>query len=113
MGEKKTLAISSPCKTVHLDNSPVVLKTDGEIIEDIRISCGVAAPTPIRCINAEKIGKGIKISEENIDKISKETLSNTKARDSWRGSKAFRQHLVIELARRGILELCGLKHLID
>jgi xanthine dehydrogenase FAD-binding subunit len=87
----------------------VVLKTDGKIIEDIRIACGVAAPTPVRCINAEKMGKGMEATPENIDKISKEALSNTKARDSWRGSKAFRQHLVVELARRGMMELCGLK----
>jgi len=87
----------------------VVLKTDGKTIEDIRISCGVAAPTPVRCTDAEEMAKGMEVSEENIDKMSKATISNIKARDSWRGSKAFREHLVYELTKRGTMELCGLK----
>ncbi len=86
----------------------VVLKHDGKIIEDIRIGCGVAAPTPIRCVDAENIGRGMVITPENIDAMAKATISNIRARDSWRGSKTFREHLVYELTKRGTKKLVGL-----
>lgn len=86
----------------------VVLKQTGNIIEDIRIGCGVAAPTPIRCVDAENIGRGMTISAENIDAMAKATISNVRARDSWRGSKTFREHLVYELTKRGTKKLVGL-----
>ncbi|MEX1308332.1 MAG: xanthine dehydrogenase subunit XdhB [Eubacteriales bacterium] len=86
----------------------VVLKHDGKMIEDIRIGCGVAAPTPIRCTDAENIGRGMAISEQNIDAMAKATISNIRARDSWRGSKTFREHLVYELTKRGTKKLVGL-----
>ena len=88
----------------------VVLKTDGKVIEDIRIACGVAAPTPVRCIDAENIGKGMAVNAAEIDQMAKATISNTKARDSWRGSKDFREHLVYELTKRGTMMLCGLEY---
>lgn len=86
----------------------VVLKHDGKTIADIRIGCGVAAPTPIRCTDAENIGRGMDITLENIDAMAKATISNIRARDSWRGSKTFREHLVYELTKRGTKKLVGL-----
>ena len=88
----------------------VVLKTDGKAIEDIRIACGVAAPTPVRCTDAENMAKGMPVNAAEIDKMAKATISNTKARDSWRGSKDFREHLVYELTKRGTMMLCGLEY---
>ena len=73
--------------------------------EDLRISLGVAAPTPVRCVQAEDFSKGLDISIENIEKISEKALMDAKPRNSWRGSKDFREHLIKELTKRGILEV--------
>ncbi|WP_291648531.1 xanthine dehydrogenase FAD-binding subunit XdhB [Clostridium sp.] len=73
--------------------------------KDLRISLGVAAPTPIRCLEAENFAKGIEINMNNIIEISEKALLNAKPRNSWRGSKDFREHLIKELTNRGILEV--------
>lgn len=75
------------------------------IIEDLRIALGVAAPTPIRCKEAEDYAKNKKITMENIEEIAKKTLLDARPRNSWRGSKDFRTHLIKELTKRGILEI--------
>ena len=75
------------------------------IIEDIRIALGVAAPTPIRCKEAEEYSKNKEITIENIEEVAKKTLLDARPRNSWRGSKDFRTHLIKELSKRGILEI--------
>lgn len=72
--------------------------------KDLRIALGVAAPTPIRCHEAEAFAKDKDINENTIKEIGKLALSQSKARDSWRGSKDFRQHLIETLTQRAIKE---------
>lgn len=72
---------------------------------ELRIALGVAAPVPVRCIEAENYGKGLDITIENIDKISGMALLDAKPRNSWRGSKDFRIHLIKELTKRAILKV--------
>ena len=83
----------------------VVLIEEDNKFKDLRIALGVAAPTPIRCIEAENYAKGIEINEENIESIAKETMKSTKARNSWRASKDFREHLIKVLTVRAIKEI--------
>lgn len=83
----------------------VVLVEEDNKFKDLRIALGVAAPTPIRCIEAENYAKGIEINEENIEAIAKETMKSTKARNSWRASKDFREHLIKVLTVRAIKEI--------
>ena len=73
--------------------------------KDLRISLGVAAPTPVRCLKAEEFAKGIEVNMKNIIEISERALLDSKPRNSWRGSKDFREHLIKELTKRGILEV--------
>ncbi len=73
--------------------------------KDLRISLGVAAPTPIRCSKGEEFAKGIEVNMKNIIEISEKALLDAKPRNSWRGSKDFREHLIKELTKRGILEV--------
>ncbi len=73
--------------------------------KDLRIALGVAAPTPIRCIQAEEFAKGIEVNMKNIIDISEKALLDAKPRNSWRGSKDFREHLIKELTKRGIIEV--------
>ena len=82
----------------------VKLSEDKKTITDVRIAYGVQGPTPLRAVTAESIGKGEKISSELLKKISEAVLEDIKPRDSWRASKALRQHIAVEMAHRGLLE---------
>ncbi|WP_346846558.1 xanthine dehydrogenase FAD-binding subunit XdhB [Clostridium sp. UBA871] len=73
--------------------------------KDLRIALGVAAPTPIRCKDAEKYALGLEYSEKNINNIAQYAVKSASARDSWRASKAYREHLIKELTVRGIYEV--------
>lgn len=80
----------------------VLIKEKNGIIEDLRIAYGVAGPTPLRATDAENFAKGKILSDEIIEEIGKECLKASKARDSWRASKAFREQLIEELPKRAI-----------
>lgn len=82
----------------------VVCNPKGNRFNDLRIALGVAAPTPIRCTEAEEFAKGKEINNETIKEIGTLALKSSKARDSWRGSKDFRQHLIETLTQRAIIE---------
>lgn len=90
----------------------VVSKVDLEtkILEDVRITFGVAAPVPYRCVETEELLKGQKLGEELYRKIEDSIRSEIHPRDSWRASKAFRLQIGGEIARRALIrtvELAG------
>ena len=85
----------------------VLIKENNGVIEDLRIAFGVAGPTPIRVNNAEEYAKGKTISPEVLDKIGELCLENSRARDSWRASKAFREQLIKELPKKAIMISSG------
>lgn len=72
------------------------------ILEDVRLAFGVAAPTPIRIPAAEKLVKGQAFSEELLNQFGKAALSEVNPRTSWRASKEFRLQLVEELSKRAL-----------
>lgn len=85
----------------------VLVKMKGQEIEDLRIAFGVAGPTPLRAVNAEAYGKGKRLTEDELTKIGEKCLQDTNARDSWRASKDFREHLIQVLSIRGIKQAVG------
>lgn len=82
----------------------VKLSEDKKTIEDARIAYGVAGPVPMRAPSAEKGAKGKPVSEETIKAFAKAVLEDINPRDSWRASKAFRQHIAVVLAERALKE---------
>jgi xanthine dehydrogenase FAD-binding subunit len=80
-------------------------KIEDNTIIDLRIALGVAAPTPVRCKVAEEYAKGKPITNELIQEIGEKTLENAMPRNSWRGSKAYREHLIKELSKRALNEV--------
>lgn len=72
-------------------------------IEEVRIAYGVAGPTPIRATDAESFAKGKTINDETLKAIGEKCLASTVSRDSWRASKAYRDHLIQLLPGRNIL----------
>jgi xanthine dehydrogenase FAD-binding subunit len=82
----------------------VKLSADKKTLEDVRIAYGVQGPTPLRATTAESVGKNGEISAELLKKISEAVLEDIKPRDSWRASKALRQHIAVEMAHRCLQE---------
>lgn len=90
----------------------VVSRTDQEknILKDVRITFGVAAPVPFRCRETEAALRGMEISED-LYKIAEDSVRREiNPRDSWRASRAFRLQIAGEIARRALIrtiELAG------
>jgi len=83
-------------------NCAVHVKMDGQRIADARLAFGVAAPTPIRCPEAEKTVVGEIPTEALLKRFGETAAAETSPRSSWRASKAFRLHLVRELSSRAL-----------
>ena len=82
----------------------VKLTADKKRFEDIRIAYGVAGPVPMRAVHAEEAGRGLEVTDENIEKIGDTVLQDVTPRDSWRASKAFREHISKVLCKRALKE---------
>ncbi len=90
----------------------VVSKVDPEtkILEDVRITFGVAAPVPYRCVETEALLKGKTLNEDLYRELEESIRGEIHPRDSWRASKAFRLQIGGEIARRALIrtvELAG------
>lgn len=82
----------------------VKLSEDKKTFTDVRIAYGVAGPVPMRAVHAEAAGRGLEVTEENIEKIGNTVLEDVTPRDSWRASKAFREHISKLLCKRALRE---------
>lgn len=78
----------------------VRLTPDKAYIDRLRIAFGVAAPVPVRAPHAEAAAKNKPVSRELVDEVALAVLEDIRPRDSWRASKALRQHIDVEMARR-------------
>ena len=90
----------------------VVSKVNPEkkILEDVRITFGVAAPVPYRCTQTESAIKGMPLGDELLDKVEEMVRQEIHPRDSWRASREFRLQIGGEIARRALMrsiELAG------
>ena len=88
----------------------VRLSEDKKTIERARIAYGVAGPVPLRCATAEAAAQGKPLTQETVEAFANAILSDINPRDSWRASKAFRQHIALEIAKRCLvksIELAG------
>ncbi|MDQ7094383.1 xanthine dehydrogenase FAD-binding subunit XdhB [Desulfosporosinus sp. PR] len=82
----------------------VKLSEDKKTIIKARIAYGVAGPVPMRCPSAEVKANGQPVSSETVKAFAAAVLEDINPRDSWRASKAFRQHIAVELAERCLIE---------
>ena len=82
----------------------VKLSDDRKTFTDIRIAYGVAGPIPMRAVHAEAAGRGLPATEDSIEKISSIVLEDVTPRDSWRASRAFREHISKVLCKRALTE---------
>ena len=80
------------------------LSPDKRTFERVRIAYGVAGPVPMRAPTAEAAASGKMVSRETVEEFALSVLKDLNPRDSWRASKALRQHIAVELARRCLME---------
>ncbi|MGY0147209.1 xanthine dehydrogenase FAD-binding subunit XdhB [Edwardsiella tarda] len=69
---------------------------------ELRLAYGVAAPTPIRCPQAEACAIGQPLSRQTLAAVSEAVTGDVSPRSSWRAEKEFRLHLIRTLAQRAI-----------
>ncbi|MBE6990523.1 MAG: xanthine dehydrogenase FAD-binding subunit XdhB [Ruminococcaceae bacterium] len=82
----------------------VRLSAEKRTIERCRIAYGVAGPVPMRCPTAEALANGQRPTAALAEAFSRAVLEDINPRDSWRASKAFRQHIAVEMAARCLTE---------
>ncbi len=82
----------------------VRLSADKKTFDRVRVAYGVAGPIPMRAPTAEARMNGREVTMENVETFAASVLEDINPRDSWRASKAFRQHVAVESARRCIIE---------
>ena len=82
----------------------VSLSNDKGTIRDARIAYGVAGPVPMRALSAETAAKDQPVTMATVEAFARAVLQDIHPRDSWRASKAFREHIAVETARRAMLE---------
>lgn len=75
------------------------------VIKDLRIALGTAAPTPVRCTEAEKAAINKKLSLQLLNEVGNKAISDANPRTSWRASKEYRQHLIKELTIKTLEEV--------
>lgn len=82
----------------------IKVSDDKKTFTDIRIAYGVAGPVPMRAEHAEAEGRGLPVTPESIEMISDAVLEDVTPRDSWRASRAFREHIARVLCKRALTE---------
>ena len=82
----------------------VRLSPDKKTFERVRVAYGVAGPIPMRAPSAEAFLNGKEVTMENAVAFSQKVLEDINPRDSWRASKALRQHVAVESAKRCLIE---------
>ncbi len=76
------------------------LERDEVFCKEVRIAIGVAAPTPIRAIQAENLLRGKRISDELIAEVSEMAAKEAQPRDTLRGEAWYRREMIRVLVRR-------------
>ncbi len=81
----------------------LTLEDDGLTCKKARIVLGVAAPTPMRAFDAEKLLTGKKITEDLLAKAGQIAADESKVRDSVRGKAWHRKEMVrVQVRRMGL-----------
>lgn len=73
-----------------------------QILEDVKITFGVAAPVPFCCEKTQKQLGGMPLGDKLYDTIEQSVRNEIHPRDSWRASRDFRLQIGGEIARRAL-----------
>jgi len=99
-GNSSGLAVASIAVLLSVDEGT-------SVVREARIAVGSMAPTPIRCLNTEKLLVGEKISEEILNSVCEETVEETEPISDVRGSKEYRIHLIRVITKEALIDIYG------
>ena len=77
-----------------------VCRVEDQVLTDLRLAYGVAAPVPIRCKDTEDKIRGRRVSAQLLDDIAASVPDDVSPRTSWRASREFRLQIIATLAHR-------------
>ncbi|MGI5865059.1 MAG: FAD binding domain-containing protein [Myxococcales bacterium] len=92
---------------ISIASAALCLQLDGETVREARVAYGCCAPVPLRARRVESYLTGQKIDERLIAGVREAVLADIKPIDDVRGSRRYKELLVIhatEDALRGALE---------
>lgn len=82
--------------------SLITLVPGNNTCEEARLALATAAPTPIRCKEAEKVLTGRKLDREAIESAAETASREASPRTSWRSTEEYRRDMIRALTRRAI-----------
>ncbi|RLA85624.1 MAG: hypothetical protein DRG31_02540 [Deltaproteobacteria bacterium] len=77
---------------------------------ELRLALGVAAPTPLRTKEAEKVALGQRLSSALLSEVGFRASEEARPRDTWRGAAWYRREMIRVLPKR--LALMCLKRIL-
>lgn len=82
----------------------ITLDPGNNTCEEAKLALATAAPTPIRCKQAEKKLTGKRLDNEVIELAAETASKEASPRSSWRTTEEYRRDLIRVLSRRAIQE---------
>jgi carbon-monoxide dehydrogenase medium subunit len=77
----------------------------GDICSEVSIALGAVAPTPIRAPMAEAMLRGQRVSQELIDEVAKNAITQCSPIDDHRASAEYRCDMVRVMTRRALTQV--------
>jgi carbon-monoxide dehydrogenase medium subunit len=94
--------------TLSVVNTAVRISSEGGTCEEARIAVGSMGPTPIRCMEAEKVLTWKRIDLGLIEKCAETAITETSPIDDKRASAWYRKKAGRNLIRRAIVQAAGI-----
>jgi CO/xanthine dehydrogenase FAD-binding subunit len=82
----------------------ITLEPGNNTCEEAKLALATAAPTPVRCKQAEKKLTGKRLDNEVIELAAETASKEASPRSSWRTTEEYRRDLIRVLSRRAIQE---------
>jgi carbon-monoxide dehydrogenase medium subunit len=88
------------CTTSPISSILHAMEEDELTCNEVRIALGVAAPMPIRAIEAETLLRGKKLSDELLEEVAQTAAQEAQPRDTIRGEAWYRRDMIKVLVKR-------------
>ena len=85
----------------------ILLKGEGNVVDEVRIALGAVAPTAIRCPGAEMLLKGKRLSQTLVEETAQTAATECSPIDDVRATAGYRRQVVAQLVGRGLQALAA------
>ncbi len=95
--------------TLSVVNTAVRIRLEGTVCKEARIAVGSMGPTPIRCVEAEKVVTGQPVDPALLDTCAETAITETSPVDDKRASAWYRKKAGRNLVRRALVLAAGIE----